>query len=124
MHGSRCHVVNEFNRGIYDYIIATDEVGISRGGSAAQAERSGTSKGKSRKRKRDMEYGVARGIDFQGQSQDIADLSVCVLCALRLFTKCCTVFVSGVENVINFDCPPSADAYIHRVGRYSAGTGG
>ena len=35
------------------------------------------------------------------------------------------VYFSGVENVINFDCPPSADAYVHRVGRYSAaGTGG
>lgn len=25
----------------------------------------------------------------------------------------------GVENVINFDCPPKVDSYIHRVGRYN-----
>jgi ATP-dependent RNA helicase DDX56/DBP9 len=56
----RCHVVNEFNRGIYDYIIATDEVGVSR------VAETGAGKTKSRKRKRDKEYGVARGIDFQG----------------------------------------------------------
>lgn len=60
--------MNEFNRGIYDYIIATDEVGISRGGAAAEAESTGVQRTKSRKRKRDKEYGVARGIDFQGWS--------------------------------------------------------
>lgn len=27
-------------------------------------------------------------------------------------------FLSGVENVINFDCPPNSNTYIHRVGRY------
>lgn len=61
--------MSEFNRGIYDYIIATDETGISRGGPRnIAAEGTGTEgpKVKSRKRKRDKEYGVARGIDFQG----------------------------------------------------------
>lgn len=53
--------MGEFNRGIYDYIIATDEVGLSRGGGVA-----GGAKPTSRKRKRDKEYGVTRGIDFQG----------------------------------------------------------
>ena len=60
----RCHVVNEFNRGIYDYIIASDETGLS------SASHCGVGKGSlkfgSRKRRRDKEYSVARGIDFQG----------------------------------------------------------
>ena len=56
-------MVGEFNRGIYDYIIATDEVGLTRGGGVAGGEVGGA---KSRKRKRDKEYGVTRGIDFQG----------------------------------------------------------
>lgn len=81
--------MSEFNRGIYDYIIATDEVGGGTRSIVAESERAKT---KSRKRKRDREYGVARGIDFQ-----------------------------GVENVINFDCPPNADAYVHRVGRTARG---
>ena len=93
---TRCHTVDEFNRGIYDYVIATDEahspstVATSSGaGAGAGAEtEGGRGRGKGGKRKKDREYGVSRGIDFQ-----------------------------GVENVINFDFPPSSNAYVHRVGR-------
>lgn len=60
-------MVEEFNRGIYDYIIATDEVGLSRGGGVAGGE----AKTASRKRKRDKEYGVTRGIDFQGKCEHV-----------------------------------------------------
>ena len=41
-----------------------------------------------KKGKRDAEFGVARGVDFK-----------------------------DVRTVINFDVPPSASAYLHRVGR-------
>jgi ATP-dependent RNA helicase DDX56/DBP9 len=75
-HNSRYHAVEEFNKGIYDIIIATDEVN------------SHETKSKKGKFKSDKEYGVSRGIDFQ-----------------------------NVENVINFDFPPTVDSYIHRVGR-------
>ena len=56
--------MSEFNRGIYDYVIATDEASVPRGGSQSKGE---ATKPASRKRKRDKEYGVARGIDFQGE---------------------------------------------------------
>lgn len=58
----RCHIVDEFNRGIYDYIIATDEL------PERQLTVSGSKKSQQqpRKRKKDKEYTVARGIDFQG----------------------------------------------------------
>jgi len=82
-HNSRCHIVDEFNRGIYDYIVATDEV---------LELQPGKKKGQQHRRKRDKEYSVSRGIDFQ-----------------------------GVENVVNFDLPPSPDAYVHRVGRTARG---
>ena len=56
--------MEEFNRGIYDYIIATDEVhSMGRGGVSSGSH---GNKRKPHKRKRDKEYGVARGIDFQG----------------------------------------------------------
>ena len=61
-------MVKEFNRGIYEYIIATEESkpGLERGGEDGKGI-SSLNAG-SRKRKRDKEYSVARGIDFQGIS--------------------------------------------------------
>ena len=88
--------MEEFNRGSYDYVIATDEVDShSQALAAGSAGRGGKGGemgggGRRRKRKRDREYGVCRGVDFQ-----------------------------GVENVVNFDFPTSSDAYIHRVGRWA-----
>ncbi|KAI9474756.1 ATP-dependent DNA/RNA helicase [Coemansia sp. RSA 989] len=86
---SRYHIVEEFNRGVYDYIIATDE--SDKMGENDQEDSDNEDAGKkSKKRKRgqDKEYGVSRGIDFK-----------------------------GVAAVVNFDFPQSARAYTHRVGR-------
>jgi len=44
-----------------------------------------------RQRKKDQEFGVSRGLDFQ-----------------------------NVSNIINFDFPTTVNAYIHRVGRYGS----
>ncbi|XP_046385080.1 probable ATP-dependent RNA helicase DDX56 [Ischnura elegans] len=52
----RCHSVHQFNQGLYDIIIASDEKALD------DPKMPGTS---GSKRKKDRESGVARGIDFQ-----------------------------------------------------------
>ncbi|KAF6780231.1 hypothetical protein AHF37_00262 [Paragonimus kellicotti] len=77
---SRCHAIDQFNRGLYDYLLATDE--------CQPEEKAQSSSGSKCSKRRDKEYGVSRGIDFQ-----------------------------MVSNVINFDFPLTPTFYVHRVGR-------
>ncbi|XP_033926451.1 probable ATP-dependent RNA helicase DDX56 [Melopsittacus undulatus] len=88
---SRCHIIAQFNRGIYDYIVATDEeapgpepVPEPEPKQPQRKKRRGPAQGKAT----DPEFSAARGIDFQ-----------------------------DVAAVINFDVPVTVEAYIHRVGR-------
>ncbi|KAK9249260.1 P-loop containing nucleoside triphosphate hydrolase protein [Lipomyces tetrasporus] len=91
---SRLHVLDQFNRNVYNLIIATDgadeiapeeQIKDEEGVSASNK----SNEGKSKKGKlRDKEYGVSRGIDFQ-----------------------------NVSCVFNFDLPTTSRAYTHRIGR-------
>ncbi|XP_061715645.1 probable ATP-dependent RNA helicase DDX56 [Cydia pomonella] len=89
----RCLSVDQFNRGRYQIIVASDEKALEKpdGGILPLEERK-TKKKQASKRRRDKESGVSRGIDFQ-----------------------------HVANVINFDCPPDAASYVHRAGRTARG---
>lgn len=86
---SRLHILEEFNAGLFDYLIATDD------SEAKEKEEvngeSNTKQKKSRKhakQKLDSEFGVVRGIDFK-----------------------------NVYTVINFEMPQSCAGYVHRIGR-------
>ncbi|XP_023230574.1 probable ATP-dependent RNA helicase DDX56 [Centruroides sculpturatus] len=53
---SRCHIVSQFNEGVYNIIIASDD---------KLCEEMKEKKKKVKRIKRDKEYGISRGIDFQ-----------------------------------------------------------
>mmetsp|Transcript_1253 Transcript_1253/g.4480 ORF Transcript_1253/g.4480 Transcript_1253/m.4480 type:complete len:643 (+) Transcript_1253:25-1953(+) len=83
---SRNHIVMQFNKGIFDFLIATDEQIMA---PPKKGERK-VEKGKGETR--DQEYLVARGVDFK-----------------------------HVKAVVNYNLPPSCEAYIHRIGRTARG---
>ena len=107
----RIHVVEEFNKNVYDIIIAADEHEVLGEGSAKRKAKKDTEydsittniqnppqapegtdphlhKKKTRSSKRAKEYGVSRGIDFH-----------------------------NVSCVLNFDLPLTSRSYTHRIGR-------
>ncbi|KAG8531371.1 ATP-dependent DNA/RNA helicase [Bacidia gigantensis] len=109
---TRIHIVEEFNKDVYDIIIASDEHealgqktvsrkddndGLDRNGESAtngNAEEGEDDETSTKRRKRQKgskkakEYGISRGIDFR-----------------------------NVACVLNFDLPLSSNSYTHRIGR-------
>lgn len=95
---SRLHILEEFNAGLFDYLIATDDRETKEKEKANEGSLAETRKSKKHaKQKLDSEFGVVRGIDFK-----------------------------NVHTVINYDMPLSATGYVHRIGRtgraYSTGS--
>ncbi|XP_068633682.1 probable ATP-dependent RNA helicase DDX56 [Battus philenor] len=91
----RCLSVDQFNKGRYQIIVASDEKALEKpdGGLLPAGEWGKGKKMKQKsKRKKDKESGVSRGIDFQ-----------------------------HVSNVINFDFPLDVSSYVHRAGRTARG---
>ncbi|CDF33283.1 unnamed protein product [Chondrus crispus] len=86
---SRMHCVSQFNAGVFDILIATDE---SKDDEAlvGKKKKSGSKKTDCKKRKvdADEEFGLSRGVDFQ-----------------------------DVAAVFNFDVPETVASYTHRAGR-------
>eukprot|EP01006_Ploeotia_vitrea_P034287 TRINITY_DN65733_c8_g1_i1.p1 TRINITY_DN65733_c8_g1~~TRINITY_DN65733_c8_g1_i1.p1 ORF type:complete len:672 (-),score=369.09 TRINITY_DN65733_c8_g1_i1:1827-3785(-) len=113
---SRYNIMQQFNRGVFDYLIATDESLLEDNDDDADDDNGGAdnksggedddvedTKQSSRKqkkqeqklresRKRKRDYGVARGIDFH-----------------------------DVSTVVNFDFPRTVKSYVHRIGRTARG---
>lgn len=93
---SRLNIIEQFNVGNFDYLIATDESTDTttprKNDSNEDDGEVQDDKKKKSKRKKDAEYGVARGLDFR-----------------------------GVSFVLNVDFPLSPSSYTHRVGRTARG---
>jgi ATP-dependent RNA helicase DDX56/DBP9 len=97
---SRLHILEQFNAGLFDYLIATDDNSQTKKQkeeAKGEANKENKKNNKRSKPKLDAEFGVVRGIDFK-----------------------------KVHTVINFDMPQSVTGYIHRIGRtgraYSSGS--
>lgn len=103
---SRQHIVEEFNKNVYQLLIATDDTecikeeedgqnlsddegaGENTADVNSSASTSKKEKNKGINLKKDKDYGVSRGVDFQ-----------------------------NVACVLNFDLPTTAKSYVHRIGR-------
>ena len=104
---SRIHVIQEFNKGIYDIIIAAADQELIGGVASKRAAMNGMGMERTEEQQDDSEqeiemhtttkrmptgkhkdYGISRGIDFQ-----------------------------DVACILNFDLPTSSKSYTHRIGR-------
>ncbi|KAI1828324.1 ATP-dependent RNA helicase DBP9 [Xylaria intraflava] len=109
---SRVHTVQQFNQGLFEILISSDEMevlgdednlvgeddsatsNITQDGQdapekiASKDTETAPPKKKRKSSRRDKDYGVSRGIDFR-----------------------------NVAIVVNFDCPSTARSYAHRIGR-------
>lgn len=88
---SRLNIIEQFNVGNFDYLIATDESSDA-GSSTKKNEEDEEDVSSKRKSRKDSEYGVARGLDFR-----------------------------HVSFVVNVDFPTSTQSYTHRIGRTARG---
>ena len=117
---SRHHALQEFNRGVFDYLIATDD---GRGDSlcapqqkkkeeeeeeddGAEGEEGGGEERRRRAKKAGGNEGQRRGGGGGGGCEEGEDFGV-----VR------GIDFSGVRTVVNFSVPRSATSYVHRAGR-------
>lgn len=90
---SRLNIIEQFNVGNFDYLIATDEsTDAVDTDDEDEGEEDHEDAKQKRGKKKDAEYGVSRGLDFR-----------------------------HVSFVLNVDFPPSPRSYAHRVGRTARG---
>lgn len=89
----RCHSVYQFNQGLYDIIVASDEKAIEDTASIS----------KKTKRKKDKESGVSRGIDFQCVANVLNfDFPLDVQSYIHRAGKCLFLFVTFSEIFTSF----------------------
>ncbi|CAG2162628.1 unnamed protein product [Oppiella nova] len=102
---SRCHAVQQFNAGVYEIIIASDEK------CCADASQRKSKKSHS-KRRPDEEYGVSRGIDFQYVSNVINfDFPTTVQSYTHRVGRVARGDDSGEGTVLSLICPPEKDYF-------------
>ena len=108
---SRVHILQEFNRGVYDYMIAAVEESALHIHSQVMKERRQTNEMVKDTFRHSFEQSSEKGANIQNNKH-----------AYRLSSEIDYGVVRGidfkrVQTVINFDVPLTATSYLHRVGR-------
>ncbi|PVZ99657.1 hypothetical protein BB558_004308 [Smittium angustum] len=125
---SRYHIVEEFNRGMYDYIIATDE-------GAGREDNENEQDPKTEKSEHDedtiLESDDDDSSDEETQSKEKVNeptrskkeisAQKAKEAKKRQYGVVRGIDFKNVSVVINFDFPTSVDAYTHRIGRTARG---
>ncbi|KAJ2323741.1 ATP-dependent DNA/RNA helicase, partial [Coemansia sp. RSA 2673] len=118
---SRYHIVEEFNRGVYDYIIATDESdkmgeGDTKGDMDTEDEEMTTVE-EPATQEEPVAAAKAEGDDKKEKAKGKKDSKKRRRNQDKEYGVSRGIDFKGVAAVINFDFPLSARAYTHRVGR-------
>lgn len=124
---SRYHVIEEFNRGVYDVVIATDE---SAPDAAAEEEAEETEVAENDEEEEKAEDDAEEQEEEEpetsnaeaGPSKRKASTSAGAPAKKRRNNKAGNSMARGIDftaasSVINFDLPTTATGYLHRVGR-------
>ncbi|KAJ3165152.1 ATP-dependent DNA/RNA helicase [Geranomyces variabilis] len=128
---SRYHIVQEFNRGVYDYVIATDE-----GGEFAKEQKDSDDEdeqqeaGETATTTNEETTLTTTASTGQKRAADTADASNSrkkrkgpILPTDAEYGVARGIDFHNVQAVINFDLPATSRAYMHRVGRTARGVG-
>jgi ATP-dependent RNA helicase DDX56/DBP9 len=94
---SRLHLLTQYNRGLFDFLIVTDEAievesKSSNGKEATEDSEEEQEEADQKQVETSEDFGVARGFDFK-----------------------------NVQTVVNYDLPPTNKQYTHRIGRTARG---
>ncbi|KAJ9127848.1 hypothetical protein QFC24_000132 [Naganishia onofrii] len=128
---SRYHIVEEFNRGVYDYIIATDEVDIGdadedteENAQETRGEKAGNDDASTAKPEEGEQMEVDESVESskKAQKRKASDQPVSRDKKKgrkedKAYGMSRGIDFVAVACVINFDLPTTASAYTHRVGR-------
>ena len=122
---SRAHIIESFNRGAFDLLIATDDGDAGAAAGEVEDEVEEGAVGTDAKGAGSGETASATGAAVKsrkrGRAATAAATATAMSTAPEHFSAARGLDFRGVATVVNFDPPRSASAYVHRIGRTARG---